>query len=659
MDRKDMSLKDMHNDMSALDKADIQDMDNKLQAEEEELDGDKELHIEQLSDTRQEQPADSGNDLVAADALFTEEPAAIQAGYFRIFGLSSLLYAIVYTICMFHNISGVTMPVWIAATILYACVTMKQMHTGTVMKQVRADASVQPSASASANQRNNSSLADKVPIRIVSEQSAEDLHMSDSQISVTADKKLRANSWFYIAVMLLLGTATFLTDQVSIICLNYFGFFVMLILFLLHNIYDDSQWDFSKSLTEITVAVFGAIGCMFVPFTDGYAFCQEKKVRKSKTMRAVLIGLLLAVPALLVLGFCLMCADAVFDTMVMHLFSGLRMPVKGMEVAGMLLFGYFSSYCGMRYLSLRSRTAVRTHKISFDPVIAMTFAGLLLVMYLVFCGVQVLYLFAGNMQLPEGMTYADYAHRGFYMLLFVCLVNLMLVLFMRKYFARHQILDVMLLLICVCTFVMMASSAYRMFLYIAAYQLTFLRVLVLAALVALALLMAGVVLMILKPQFPLFRYSLVVVSVIYLCLAFSHVDGMIASYNLSHARETNHIDWWYLSQLSTDAAPVVMDYYADASREVQKQMELCALQAKHVSEGSVTANNLYMGHDSVDGDNWFAIYMYKVLQAEKSMGLRNFNVSRYRAVKLLHSGIKLLEYPIVYEQNISEAEGLM
>lgn len=554
--------------------------------------------------------------LTAADALFIEEPSAVQAGYFRILGWPGMLYAAVYTICMFRNSSGITMPVWIAATVVYACVVMRQMSDAGYIK---------------------------LP-------------------AGRSGMRFRAGSWFYAAVMLLLGTATFLTDSGYIICLNYIGFFMMLILFLLHNFFDDSQWDFSKSLTEITVAVFGAMSCMLVPFMDGYAFCQERKIRKNKTLRAVLTGVLLAVPALLFLGFCLVCADAVFDTIVMQLFSGLRVPVKVMEVAGMLLFGYFSSYCGMRYLVRRSQTEIKTHKTSYDPVIAMTFAGMLLVMYLVFCGVQVLYLFAGSMQLPEGMTYADYAHRGFYMLLFVCLVNLALVLFIRKYFDLHKVLNVMLLLICGCTFVMMASSAYRMYLYIGAYQLTFLRVSVLAALAALALLMAGVVVLILKPQFPLFRYSLAVVSVIYLGLAFSHADGIIASYNLSHAETSGHIDWWYLSQLSMDAAPAVADYYMGASREVQEQMELCALQAEQVTEGFLAQDCLYRGRDVVDETNWFAGFMYQVLQTENDMGLRSFNVSRYRAVKLLRSAIKQPDHPEhfnLYEQKMNEEEGYM
>lgn len=539
-----------------------------------------------------------------ADALLLEEPQEVQAGYFGVFGLSSLLYALVYTACMFHNSSGITMPVWIGATILYACITMKRMYRRAYREQA-GDA-------------------------------------SPGQAGVqAADARLRAGSLFYIAVMLLIGIAACSTDNQYMICFDYIGFFVMLLLFLLHNFCDDSQWDFSKSLMEMAAAAFGAVGCLFVPFTDGYAFCREKRVRKNKTIRAVLIGLVLAVPCLLFLGFCLMCADAVFDAMVMRLFSGLRVPVKVFEVLCMLLFGYFSSYCGMRYLSRRRCIAAAAHSVRFDAVIAITFTGLLLVMYAVFSGIQVLYLFAGNRNLPKGLTYAAYAQRGFYMLLFVCMVNLALVLFLKKYFVQHKLLDGMLLLICVCTFLMIASSAYRMYLYIAVYQLTFLRVLVLAALAVMVFLMAGVSVVILRPRFPLFRYSLAVVSTVYLCLAFLHVDNLVASYNLSHAQDhAETMDWAYLAGLSMDAAPAAADYYSKAPRSVQKQMEQGAAQAKLRASDHVPgqeAGGVQAAYSSVDtaSTDWFEDYMYKVYKAQRGMGIRNLNFSRYRAVRLL------------------------
>ena len=66
-----------------------------------------------------------------------------------------------------------------------------------------------------------------------------------------------------------------------------------------------------------------------------------------------------------------------------------------------------------------------------------------------------------------------------------------------------------------------------MLLYIRAYQLTFQRVSVLVALAVIALLMAGVIAKIVKPQFPLFRYGFVLVGAVHLCI-FSHVDYFIA-----------------------------------------------------------------------------------------------------------------------------------
>lgn len=515
-----------------------------------------------------------------ANALFTQETPAAAAGYFRVLGLSSLLYAIVYTVCMYQNSSGITMPVWIAAAVWYSCAAMKRIPGGI--------------------------------------------------------GRLRPGSLFYIVVMLLLGVSVCMTDQPYMILFDYFGFLGMLLLFLLHNFCDDRQWDLSKRLAEMIVAVFGAVGCMLTPFTDGFACWQEKGGKKNHALWAALLGLLFAVPGVLLLGFCLMSADAVFDAMVTRLLAGVWVPVRVFRVLVMLLFGYFSSYCGLRYLACRSRVAAKVHRTAFHPAAAMAFVGLILVMYLVFSGIQVWYLFAGSGRLPQGMSYAQYAQRGFYMLLFVCVVNVVLVMLLRKYFAPHQLLNAMLLLLCVCTYVMLASSAYRMCLYIHAYQLTFLRVLVLAALAVLALLLVGVMLYIIKAQFPLFRYMTAVVSVSYLMLSFARVDGLIASYNLSHMEDAAQMDWEYLSRLSLDAAAAVADYYAQAPWQVREEMECSAQLAKQLSDGIGGGLEWEVGEESPIKRYWFVSFMQRVYDAEKNLGLRSFNFSRCQAVRLLN-----------------------
>jgi hypothetical protein len=105
---------------------------------------------------------------------------------------------------------------------------------------------------------------------------------------------------------------------------------------------------------------------------------------------------------------------------------------------------------------------------------------------------------------------------------------------------------------------MVASSAFRMTLYVQNYQLSFLRILVFWTLAVIALFLAGVLVLIYKPDFPLFRYGLVVFSVCYLLLSFGRPDYWIASYNLSEAAAEP--DYWYVSILSTDAAPAIARY---------------------------------------------------------------------------------------------------
>ncbi|MFR8843973.1 MAG: DUF4153 domain-containing protein [Waltera sp.] len=51
-----------------------------------------------------------------------------------------------------------------------------------------------------------------------------------------------------------------------------------------------------------------------------------------------------------------------------------------------------------------------------------------------FSGIQIFGLFLGKMQLPEGYTYAQYAREGFFQLLAVSILNLILVLVCLSFF---------------------------------------------------------------------------------------------------------------------------------------------------------------------------------------------------------------------------------
>lgn len=95
-------------------------------------------------------------------------------------------------------------------------------------------------------------------------------------------------------------------------------------------------------------------------------------------------------------------------------------------------------------------------------------------------------------------------------------------------------LKAILTVISLCTYIMVASSAYRMILYIRICQLTFLRIIVLWALAVTAFVLAGIIVTIFHPDFRLFRYCMMVVTVFYLVLAFAKPDYWIAGYNIQY-----------------------------------------------------------------------------------------------------------------------------
>ena len=276
-----------------------------------------------------------------------------------------------------------------------------------------------------------------------------------------------------------------------------------------------------------------------------------------------------------------------------------------------------------------------------EPVLAITVTGLLSVIYVLFSGIQIWGLFLGKLQLPAGYTYAEYAREGFFQLLAVSILNLVIVLVCMSFFKESKVLKGVLTVMSLCTFVMIASSAMRMLLYIWYYDLTFLRILVLWALALLAVLFLGVLASIYRESFPLFRYSMVVVTVLYLALSFSHPDFIIAYVNVGKAGNTGSVgntgviraedvytDYWYLSSLNADAAPVLIPYMRELG------YDMSAFDQGEYATGRTTDNSLRRG--DINGFGYF--YLRNLKQATEGFGIRTYNISRHMALLQIAEG---------------------
>ena len=486
--------------------------------------------------------------------------------------LTTLVYSIFYTFCLYENLSGITMPFFILGSYCYLIFNMKKME---------------------------------VPL------------------------KKDAISMFELICSVLLGISTFLTDSGPIHVFNFLGFLLLLGSFMLHQMYEDSRWGFGKYLGSLLYAALCTVGHVFDPFIDCSAFLQrqrEKKekedaVKKEHKGKYVVYGLLILVPLLIVVVALLASADAVFGNLLQQLAVNITMPEHMVGIIFLTIFAFFAAYCYLAVIMNRPVSdAVHDFK-QGEPVMAITITSVLAVVYFLFSLIQIIYLFGGAMTLPEGYTYAEYARQGFFQLLFVCVINLVLVLVCLTCFKDNKALKIILTIISACTFIMIASSAYRMLLYISIYLLTFLRVLVLWSLVLLTILLAGVFVSIFKEGFPLFKYCMLAVTIMYLGLSFSHQDYWIARYNVSAVTaEGKDIltdsRLHYFSNLSLDAVPV----YADIE----------------INEVPDYENPAYSDVSMQEAPATFADFVPSVKNIERecgNMSFRTFNLSKWIALQ--------------------------
>lgn len=487
---------------------------------------------------------------------------------FHIFGLASFLYACLYAFCMYRNSSGVTYPFFVAGSLFYICFCFAKLEIS-----------------------------------------------------------LKKGSSFYMVSMMLLAVSTFCTDDGRIVALNKLGVFLLTISFLLSVLYDTRKWDLGKYLGTICQTVFMAIGELGRPFEDAHWYMKNKMNRKNSKLLYMVLGLVIALPIFTVVFLLLVSADAVFRDMTERILEHFSLG-NVMLVLVMWAFMFLASYCILSYLCKKSiNPQVKDHR-KGEPIIAITIATLLSLLYMAFSAIQIVYLFLGKMTLPSGYTYAEYAREGFFQLLAVSVLNLIFVLIGLGFFKESKLLKGILTVMSLCTYIMIASSAMRMIIYIRWYYLTFLRIFVLWSLVVLFLVFTGIIISILKESFPLYRYCMVVVTVCYLILSFSHPDYWIAKVNVAGMNPETHseffegdayTDYRFLSKLSADAAPVLIGVMQEQG------YDLNAYYLERPWEAAADAPT----RKSLQSFGYY--YLGDLKKRNEHISFRTFNVSRYMA----------------------------
>ena len=222
-------------------------------------------------------------------------------------------------------------------------------------------------------------------------------------------------------------------------------------------------------LRAVFVKPFTAIGAYFRAYTGVFGG------KKSTTSRHGWIGLAVGIPLVVVVLALLSGADAGMQKLLGSWIENISLwnwfwRVVVVFLSSMLFYSlFFNLTWGKKDADL---APVRQN---------WTFAGtgvvilLLLIVYALFTYVQFTYLFSGT--LPVRMTYSEYARDGFGQFVAVTLINFTLLGISLTKTEQGRAIKTLQALLIAASLIILASAAWRMWLYVDAYGLTMRRVL--------------------------------------------------------------------------------------------------------------------------------------------------------------------------------------
>lgn len=279
----------------------------------------------------------------------------------------------------------------------------------------------------------------------------------------------------------------------------------------------------------------------------------------------VVRGIVLAIGLLLVFGALFASADGVFARLVgdavlpdIDLAEGL---VRFVVFAAVLILVSALTLAGPWP---RSEPAPATRGLSrAEWGIALGALNLLFALFLI---VHVTALFGGQRYVLDtaGLSYAEYARQGFFQLVAVAVLTLLVVAgavrWARRREPRDVLLQVLLGVLCVLTLVVLVSALRRLLVYEEAFGFTQLRISVHATILWLGGLLVLVLLAGIRMRGRwLPRAAIAFTGVALLAFTLLDPEALVASKNVQRFQETGQIDVAYLSTLGEDAVPALAE----------------------------------------------------------------------------------------------------
>lgn len=412
---------------------------------------------------------------------------------------------------------------------------------------------------------------------------------------------------------------------------RFFGFVVG---FLLSLVCFDGLINGASKGNRQTVGIFySAVSTICnVALTVKSLFAGRKG--NKKILGKAIVGLICAIPVLLVVVPLLISSDAAFKGMMSNIFSNTSTSFLKIIFA-LILCPFVISYG----FSLKSGKIAKIKKGKFSGIentYLISFLSAISVCYLLYLFSQLAYFFSAFKGfLPNGeITYAQYARKGFFEMCVIAIINLIIVFFAlllakKKNGKVCHSIKAIATFISLFTLIIIATAISKMVLYIDAYGMTVLRITTSAFMLFLSIVFISVILRIYIKKINIVKTALITAGCIILILGTVNVNGVCARYNYE-SYQTNRlktIDTRALYNLGDEGIPYLIKLTEAEELDVAKDARKFL--------GRAYLFDYFDNMESVDG---FTVEDLKANQKDK--GFQYFNLPRARAYKCLFEYIE-------------------
>ncbi len=297
-----------------------------------------------------------------------------------------------------------------------------------------------------------------------------------------------------------------------------------------------------------------------------------------KVVGKALLGLAGALPVLIIVVPLLISSDDAFRGMVDRMFADTGKTIVKANF-GVALAMFAVSYG----FSLKTGRTVQQRKGTFggmENVYILSFLSAISVCYLLYLFSQLAYFFSAFKGfLPEeGITYAQYARKGFFEMCMIAVINLVMV-FVVLLLAKKQNgkacygIRLLATFIAVFTLLIIATAISKMVLYIDAYGMTVLRLTTSAFMVFLAVVFISVILRIYFLKINIVKTALLTAGCIVLMLGTVNVNRVCAEYNYNsyYNGRLDTVDIAAIYDLGDEGIPYITELASDKDPVVAKE----------------------------------------------------------------------------------------